>query len=134
MSHRSRIYGYGPVTPLRSLLVTATAFGVGFTVGTNILGKYPPPPRRGPTTNTTTDRVPANRPTTTAKDQLKDMVQAGSTMLDFSGPLGLWSHTTMSFQQRFPYKFGSSLQKYACYILLKTTENKLLFLFIFIWG
>ena len=34
----------------------------------------------------------------------------------------------------FPYNFGSSLQKYACYIYLKTTENKLLFLIIFMWG
>ena len=41
--------------------------------------------------------------------------------------------TILSFQHISPYNFASSVQKQACYILLKTTENKLLFLITFMY-
>ena len=46
----------------------------------------------------------------------------------------LISATILSFQHIFPYNFGSSLRKQACYILLKTTENKVLLPTTFIFS
>ena len=40
---------------------------------------------------------------------------------NFVQPHTIDSATILFFQHIFPYNFGSSLQKQACYILLKTT-------------
>ena len=58
--------------------------------------------------------------------------EIGSSPLASLTPLN--SATIRSFQHVIPYNFGSSLQKQACYILLKTTENKLLLPITFIFS
>ena len=61
--------------------------------------------------------------------EMSRAAEIGSSTSAGLAPLN--SATILSFQHIFPYNFDSSLQKYACYILLKTTGNKLLFLITF---